>query len=244
MRTTSITMVAACFAAMFVLASCKQEEPPAPPTPSTAPLASAPKSTPPASNMGELPPGHPPIGGQDMGDAQAGNAHSGMNVLPKSGERKMLDTAPTQFEGLTLTPPDGWKPFDASGGMMAPVAAFLLPPADGATGDTEARLTYFPNMHGMPAQMNLDRWFGQVQQPDGKATKDVAKVEEFDAGGAKITVADMTGTIGGQTDQRMIAAIIEHPKGPHFLKVAGPAATVAKWHDSVIDYLKSAKVTE
>jgi hypothetical protein len=165
-----------------------------------------------------------------------------MPVLPKSGARKMLDTAPTSFPGIKLTPPAEWQAFDASGTPMAPVAAFVLPAPEGATGEAEARLTHFPNMRNMPAQDNLDRWFGQVQQPDGKPTKDAAKVETFEAGGAKITVADMTGTIGGATEQRMIAAIIEHPQGPHFLKVTGPQATMARWADSVTAYLKSAQV--
>lgn len=242
MRTMSNAMVAALVAAMITLASCKQEEPPAPPTPSTAPLASAPQSAPPAGGMGQLPPGHPPINGQNPAGAPAGDVHAGMPVLPQASDRKMLDKAATEFEGLTLTPPKEWLPFDASSGMMPPVAAFLLPPAEGAEGDTEARLTYFPNMINMPIEQNLDRWFNQVQQPDGKLTKDVAKVENFEAGGAQITVADMTGSINGVAGQRMIAAQIAHPKGPHFLKVAGPEATVAKWHDAIIDYLKSAQV--
>jgi hypothetical protein len=246
MYRNSVTFVGVLIVALFVLASCKQEEPPPPPTPSNAPLAAAPKSTPPPTfDPGELPPGHPPIGGQTPGEPAVpqDDIHSGMQLVPKPGaDRRMLDTAPTQFEGLTLMPPEGWQAFDPGASPMGPIAAFLLPPAEGAEGDTEARLTHFPAMKNIPVEANLDRWYGQVQQPDGKPTKEVATLGSFDAGGAKITVADMSGTINGIAGQRMIAAAIEHPNGPHFLRVAGPEATVAKWRDSVEEYLKSAKV--
>ncbi len=276
--------------ALLTGAACKQEEPPAPPKPSVAPLAdTALRKTP--TGTPQLPPGHPPIDGQQQqqpsagpippgaemppdhppidgvmtgrqnasgnglppghpevgGQAQpSGGAAGGMPAMPgalPSGDEKLLAEAPTAFAGITLTPPAGWKAFDAGSGPMAPVAAFLLP---GAEGDAAtARLTYFPNMRDMPqmVEMNLNRWYRQVQQPDGKATSDVATKNVFEANGATITLVDMPGTIDGTPDQRMIAAIIEHPQGPHFLKVAGPDATVAEWHDDVVSYLKSVELT-
>ena len=83
-------------------------------------------------------------------------------------------------------------------------------------------------------------------QPDGKATKDVAIVENFDLGEVKVLLADISGTTtieGAATpDRRMLSAIVNHPRGPHFVKVLGPAKTVGKWRESVVAYLKSAEI--
>jgi len=38
---------------------------------------------------------------------------------------------------------------------------------------------------------------------------------------------------------RMIAAYIDAPDGPYYMKLVGPQATIAKWHDSVQTFLKS-----
>jgi hypothetical protein len=192
-----------------------------------------------ASNEG-LPPGHPPVGGASGGSAPAAGGMGMPPAIPK--EMKFVEPT-TQFAGVSLTPPAGWKAFEAGSGPLAPVAAFLLERVEGDSADASARLTYFPNMRDtVTLDSQLERWYGQVQQADGKPTSEVAKRETFEAGGATITVADMTGSISGVPDQRMIAAVIIHPEGPHFLKVQGPAKTIEKWHDSVIEYLKSAKV--
>ena len=52
---------------------------------------------------------------------------------------------------------------------------------------------------------------------------------------------DMTGGTGGQAQQRMIAAIVDHPQGPHFLKATGPADVVKKWSASIHTFMDSAK---
>jgi hypothetical protein len=249
LRSRTVVMLAPVLVGMGWVAACKEKEPPPPAAPSVAPLAKAPQKAPPVDPNASLPPGHPPIGGNTPPRGQAPNdaihggkpSMPGMPELPDADAAKdLLDKAPTQFAGITLTPPEGWKAFDAGQGGMAPVAAFVLTKPEGAAGDATARLTHFPGMKRIPLEMNLERWYRQVQQPDGKPTKDVAKQETFEAGGAKVTVVDMSGTIDNKPGQRMIAAAIEHAKGPHFLKVAGPEATVAHWRDSVMTYLKSA----
>jgi len=245
MRKISAITAGVCLTSIVMLASCKQQEPSPPPTPSTAPLAAATRPAPPTAGMGELPAGHPPIDGQAPAGLEVpkDDVHAGMQLLPKSGAaRNFLEAPPTQFTGLVLTPPADWKAFDPAGGPMGPIAAFLLPAAEGTEGDTEARLTYYPGMKQIPLETNLDRWYGQVQQPDGRPTKEVAKVETIEAGGAKITITDMSGSIAGVAGQRMIAAAIEHPQGPHFLKVTGPEATLASQYDAIMQYLKSAQV--
>ena len=259
-------------------ACCKPQEAPPPEIPQSPELAKTPEETqaqPAASPMGELPPGHPPIGGERQAQQQAAQdsglppghppiggqqpgqmpatndmglpaGHPPINPTGTTSEGAKAE-AETDFDGLRLTPPEGWQPFNpASNRGFTPIAAFVLPHVEGDTEDATARLTHFPAMKNTPVEANLDRWYGQIAQPDGKPTKDVAKVEEFEANGVKVTLADMTGLIPGQGDAtwRMMAAVIEHPKGPHFLKVVGPEKTMDKWADSVVQYLKSAQIIE
>jgi hypothetical protein len=46
----------------------------------------------------------------------------------------------------------------------------------------------------------------------------------------------------GKPDHRMIAAIIDHPKGPHFVVVAGPIEAMKTWEADIMKFLKSGTV--
>lgn len=162
----------------------------------------------------------------------------------KGGEVQKLD-------GITLTTPAGWIPLElkASGGAFSvkPAAAFSLPAVEGDDADASVRVTHFPGMKNVPIEAQLNRWYNQFTQPDGKPTKEVAITQSFVMGDVTVTLADIPGAMsggGGATmpNYRMLAAIIEHPKGPHFVKVIGPTKTIEKWKDSVAQYVKSAKV--
>jgi hypothetical protein len=37
---------------------------------------------------------------------------------------------------------------------------------------------------------------------------------------------------------------VDHPKGPHFVVAAGPAASMNAWEADIIKFLKSAEVTD
>jgi len=43
-------------------------------------------------------------------------------------------------------------------------------------------------------------------------------------------------------NQKMIAAIVNHPKGPHYVVSTGPTASMEKWAAQIDAFLKSAKV--
>jgi hypothetical protein len=241
------------------LAGSRPQAPSSPQLPPGHPPIDQPATAAASPSGAELPPGHPPITPQGGESAQGadglppghppitppGGAMGGVTEMPPAVPPQVKEVeAKTQFAGLSLTPPAGWKAFDAGSGPLAPVAAFLLERAEGDSADASARLTHFPDMRGrITLEQQLERWFGQVQQPDGRPTSEVAKTETFQVGEVVITLADMTGSIAGVPNQRMLAAMIVHAEGPHFLKVQGPASTVEKWYPSVLEYLKSAKVT-
>ena len=90
-----------------------------------------------------------------------------------------------------------------------------------------------------------------MAQPDGGPSKDKAKTTTLTSmSGLKITLVDVSGTYVAEVTPgsaerlnkpgfRQLAAVVETPSGPHFVKVVGPARTVAKWEASVTAFLKS-----
>jgi hypothetical protein len=203
----------------------------------------------------ELPPGHPVIG-EAKSDPHAGMQAAGMPAIDPHAATGGVKAASvprvekTDFEGITLQVPEGWlaEVPDVNQQMpqLSAKAVFRLPPPEGEVDPAFLRVTHFPEMKGMD-QMNLERWYTQFTQPDGRATKEVARIENFDLGEIKVLFADISGTTKAgmveQPNQRMLSAIINHPRGPHFVKVLGPDKTVAHWRESVVAYLRSTVIT-
>ncbi len=150
--------------------------------------------------------------------------------------------------GLNFKAPEGWMTEKASSSMR--VAQYKLPKAEGDKEDASLVLYYFGATQGGTAQANIDRWISQMQQPDGSDSKSKAKSETMTVNGLKITTVDVTGTYTAEMapgsgtfhndeNYRLRAAVVETPKGNYFVKLAGPAKTIARWDQSYMDYLKS-----
>jgi len=149
---------------------------------------------------------------------------------------------------LRFKAPEGWVSEKASSSMR--VAQYKLPKAEGDKDDGNLVLYYFGASQGGTAQANIDRWIGQIQQPDGSSSKDKAKTETLTINGLKVTTVDVTGTYTAEMapgsgsfhndeNYRLRAAVVETPKGNYFVKLAGPAKTIARWDQSYSEYLKS-----
>ena len=149
---------------------------------------------------------------------------------------------------LRFKAPDGWTTEKSSSTMR--VAQYKLPTADGDKEDASLVLYYFGASQGGSAQANIDRWIGQMQQPDNSDSKSKAKTDSLTVNGLKVTTVDVTGTYTAEMapgsgtfhndeNYRLRAAVIETPKGNYFVKLAGPAKTIARWDQSYNDYLKS-----
>jgi hypothetical protein len=147
---------------------------------------------------------------------------------------------------LKYTAPSGWQTRAASSSMR--VAEFVLPGRD-AAGSAELVIYYFGGTGGS-VDANVQRWLGQMQQPDGRATSEVATREAKTINGLKVALLDVSGTYvaevtPGATEKhnspgfRMRTAVVETPRGPYFLKLVGPAATVETWQASFNDFLSS-----
>lgn len=153
-----------------------------------------------------------------------------------------------KLEGLKLTVPAGWVREEVEKSPMGPVAVFKIPKGDGSD-DGAVRITHYPNMKGKEFDdKNIERWVSQVTKPDGSPmTRADAKITTAEAGGVKITMVDLSGSVkvamrdSAKGGHRMIAAILDHPKGPHFVVTAGPTASMEKWATQIDAFLKSAK---
>ena len=156
----------------------------------------------------------------------------------------------TQSAGgeLRFKAPDGWTTEKSSSTMR--VAQYKLPKTEGDKEDASLVLYYFGANQGGTPQANIDRWIGQIQQADGSDSKSKAKTENLTVNGLKVTTVDVTGlytaemapgsgTFHNDDNYRLRAAVIETPKGNYFVKLAGPAKTIARWDQSYSDYLKS-----
>ena len=144
--------------------------------------------------------------------------------------------------------PDGWVSEKPSSGMR--VAQYKLPKSEGDPEDASLVIYYFGATQGGTTQANIDRWVGQMQQPDGSSSKDKAKTDNLTVNGLEVSTVDLTGTYTAEmtpgsgerhnnTDYRLRAAVVETPKGNYFVKLVGPAKTIARWDQSFKDYLNS-----
>lgn len=161
----------------------------------------------------------------------------------KSGEEKQeqkVKFVPIALArgAIELKVPDHWKPKE----LRSPIIEkeFTVPAAKGAKAG--GRLTMM--RAGGSIQQNIDRWYGQFQQPDKKATKDIAKVHKLEVNGQPCVIVDITGTFGERVgtgppitrklvqreDYRMLGGIVQtkaKDKAQYFFKLTGPNKTVA-----------------
>jgi len=146
--------------------------------------------------------------------------------------------------------PQGWVSKTPASKMR--LAEFVLPKADGDAEDATLVVTYFGGQGGT-VQANLDRWMGQMTQPDGRASKDLAKTSVLKTNDLTITILDLPGTFvaevaPGSSEHfnkpgfHLRAAMIEGKGGPCFVRLIGPAKTVAKWDAQAQAFFKSLRL--
>ena len=149
---------------------------------------------------------------------------------------------------LKMTVPASWKTVEPRSRIIE--HEFQAP----KEGDTVSRITIMAA--GGSIDANVERWLGQFTQPDGKATKDVAKVEKKKVGDYEVTMVDITGTMSesmgggpfapGKTVKRegyrMLGAIIDtKDKGLQFIKLTGAAELVEQQKKDFADFIESVK---
>jgi hypothetical protein len=151
---------------------------------------------------------------------------------------------------LRFRAPSGWVEEKTSSAMR--VAQYKLPKAEGDSEDGSLVIYYFGLGQGGGTSANIERWINQMKQPDGSDSKDKAKGENLTVNGLKITsvavsgtytaeMAPGSGTFHNNPNYRLRAAVIDTQKGSYYLKLVGPEKTIAKWDQSVTQFVGSFK---
>lgn len=152
---------------------------------------------------------------------------------------------------LQMVAPKQWKRTKPRSSMLA---FEFSAPGDAKEGDPTARITIM--RAGGSIDANIERWYGQFTQPDGKSTKDRAKLEKFEVDGTKVHWVDITGdfkeSMGGgpfapgktvvRKEHRMIGSIVvADDGGQYFIKMTGPAVLLKKLEEDYKKMLKELK---
>jgi hypothetical protein len=128
-------------------------------------------------------------------------------------------------------------------------ATYSVPAAPGDPEPGEVAVFYFGPNEGGGVQANIDRWIGQMKQPDGSPSADRAKIEKLQ-GSVAVTTVDLLGTYMASSGPmmqvsaekpsfRLVGAIAEGPNGAVFFKFTGPEKTVAAHVGAFLDMVKS-----
>ena len=152
---------------------------------------------------------------------------------------------------LTYSAPDDWMKHPPASQMRKD--QYVLPGADGHD-NAELVVYHFPEMGGM-VQANVNRWYGQIEQPDGSDTASKAKVSTVQVNDIEVTTVYVTGTylkpknpmdLTGPKDEMpgyaMLDAIVETGQGPWFFKATGPEETLTHWRPTFDEFVKTFKM--
>ncbi len=233
--------VVAVLSGWLVIAGCKDKPAATPRPPASTPTTTA------------------PVTARDV-PSQTGQAVTG-NQVAAPRQMEDVDISGVKFtqevvdlNGITLTLPEGWVRDEsprASGQFAAAgKVQFRLPKTEDEPEDVTITVHHYPLMKGMDAA-NVDRWLSQFIQPDGRSTVEVATQADYQLGEVSVTLVDIPGTMRpgagmgsgpAKENYRMLAAVINHPNGPHFFKLKGPADAVQRSKPSAVAFLKSAKI--
>jgi hypothetical protein len=151
--------------------------------------------------------------------------------------------------GLTFAKPDSWKSTPTTSSMR--VAQFAIPKTEGDPADAELVVYYFGGSGGS-VDANIERWVGQIQQPNGRSSSAVAQRSNRKVNGLEVALVDVSGTYVAEVSPgsaerhnspnfRLRAAVVNTPKGPYFLKLTGPVKTVAAAEAAFEKFLGSLK---
>jgi len=177
--------------------------------------------------------------GQNQETSETGRSNAGTQHPPAGADGAEA--------ALVWTAPDGWVEEPPESAIR--MAQYRLPRIEGDIEDAVAAVFHFRGAGGT-VDANLNRWYGQFVQPDGRPSVEAAKVEKTEHNGLKQTTVDLSGTFRQSTTPmgpvsaekpkyRMLAGVIETPSGPWFIKITGPEKTVAHWQESFYDFMAS-----
>lgn len=165
--------------------------------------------------------------------AEVSSASSGL--MPRQVAPRALDKLANGRAVLgpfSFAVPANWQEQPSTSSMRA--AEFQLA---SDTGKAEVIIYYFGESGAGTVQDNVDRWVNQFKQEDGKASREVAKMEQTKFAGQDANLVSVSGHYvapampGGdpvdKPDQSLLAAIVASPRGPYYFRLVGDRSVVA-----------------
>lgn len=148
---------------------------------------------------------------------------------------------------LLMTAQTGWVVEKPASAMRR--AQFRLPSQAPGTADGEMIAFFFPGQGGS-VDANIERWAKEWTVPGGVDPLSAVKRATRTVNGLVVHEVDLAGewsggmnTTGGKrTDYRLLAAIVETPGGPWFLKLVGPQPTLARWEAGWRNFVSELKL--
>ncbi|MBI2510832.1 MAG: hypothetical protein HYV96_02535 [Opitutae bacterium] len=218
-------------ASVLLLAGCKDREVVSyrAPRDSAPPHAERPKMAMAGAAQGQLPDGHPPIGGANNASApgattnDGGMAAAGLPAGAVSKNNALVWSAPAQWQER------------APGSIRK--GSYTVPGEGGAAGDLS--ITAFPGDTG-GLHANVNRWRGQIGlAPIGDAEVEKS-IEHLEANGLHIDFVEMAGT-SGNPSMRLLGAIVPYQGETWFFKLTGPDSLVASQREAFRTFLSTVK---
>jgi hypothetical protein len=156
------------------------------------------------------------------------------------------------LDGLESRAPADWQEEPPTNRTR--IKQFRLSPIGDDKDNAEVVIFYFGEGQGGSAADNINRWKGFFVPPEGKKIDDVAKVQKLKVGDVAVTYLDIYGTYSFKfppfspsakttlrPNYRMLGVVFESKKGPYFIRMVGPADTVAQYKKGFDEWLKGFK---
>lgn len=156
------------------------------------------------------------------------------------------------IDGLQSRTPAEWVEEPATNQMR--FKQFRAPAVGKDKENVEIIIFFFGAGQGGSADENVKRWKDFFQPPQGKNIADVAKVESMKVSGVDTTYLDVQGTYLSKfppfapnaktvpkPNYRMLGVVFESKMGPYFIRMIGPADSVAQYKKGFDGWLKAFK---
>jgi hypothetical protein len=152
-----------------------------------------------------------------------------------------------EIDGLRARVPPTW--FEVRPVEPPRVHEFRLA---GRREDAELTVLHYGRGFGGDVATNIERWQSQFEPPVGRSMGEATEVRTYRHRGVLLVVVSVRGTYlyrerpldttskpQRRADYRLIGVIVQSHHGPFFIRLVGPAPTVARHEDAFFRWLRS-----